>query len=102
MKHTHSLTILFKAKSEKIDELRKELRSIPVLVANEKDLLAIKICENLFLPGDFVLYEEWVSEEARLKHSEKQYVIDFFERIQPLLGDSHYYMAGQMKNGDEE
>lgn len=75
---------------------------MPALVANVKGLLRLEIAESILVPGSFIFYEEWTDEEAPLKHSQEQYVIDFFEQIDPLLAEPHHYMVGILKNGDEE
>lgn len=97
MTQPHSLIIIFEAKDGLEAKLKKELQTVPALVADEKELLQYEIYQSLDNNGRFTIYELWTSEKARLRHSQEQYVEEFFERVEPLLKIPHQYMTGVMR-----
>ncbi len=65
---------LFKAKPDKIEELREVLTSFVAPTVKEKGCVFYQLHQNLADPTDFSFLEEWDSEEDLLAHSQSAHI----------------------------
>jgi len=65
---------LFRAKPDKIEELREVLSAFVAPTVKEKGCVFYQLHQNLADPADFSFLEEWESEEDLAAHSRSEHI----------------------------
>ncbi len=65
---------LFRAKPDKIEELRQALTAFVAPTVKEKGCVFYQLHQNLADPADFSFLEEWESEEDLAAHSRSEHI----------------------------
>lgn len=65
---------LFRAKPDKIEELREVLTAFVAPTVKEKGCVFYQLHQNLRDPADFSFLEEWESEEDLDAHSQSEHI----------------------------
>lgn len=85
---------LFKAKPDKIEELREVLTAFVGPTVKEKGCVFYQLHQNLADPTDFSFLEEWESEEDLNAHSQSEHIQAGRKKLPDLLnapGDVRRY-----------
>lgn len=76
---------LFRAKPDKIQELREVLTAFVAPTVQEKGCVFYQLHQNLKDPADFSFLEEWESEEDLAAHSQSAHIQLGRQRFPELL-----------------
>jgi quinol monooxygenase YgiN len=85
---------LFRAKADRIDELREVLTGFVGPTVAEKGCVFYQLHQNLADPADFSFLEEWETEEDLKAHSQSAHITEGRKKLPDLLaapGDVRRY-----------
>lgn len=77
----------FKARSEKVGEVRELLRSLVEPTRKEFGCVTYELLQNREDPTDFTFVEEWESDEALESHATSDHLKAIGPKLQPVVAD---------------
>ena len=85
MKNAYTVICIVEAKKGKEDELKQALEAVVEPSRSESTNLEYRLHQDVNNPAQFVLYENWTSQEDHKKQFDKQYIIDLMEKTEDIL-----------------
>ena len=85
MSKSHTIIAILEAKKGKEQELKQALIEVIAPSRNESTCLEFRLHQAKNNPQQFVIYENWQSQEEHAKQFEKPYIINFVKKTEALL-----------------
>ena len=83
MKYT--VIAILEAKADKVNELEAALTDVLTKSRAEDSNLEYRLHKSADVPGQFILYENWVSQEKHQEQFNKSYIIELVAQLETLL-----------------
>jgi quinol monooxygenase YgiN len=95
MKKAHTVMVVVEAKPEKVEELKEALLSVVAPSRAESSCLEYRLHQDKNNPAQFMLYENWESDEAHQKQFEKPYIVELAGRMGDLLAKPYFVVMAE-------
>lgn len=98
MEYPHTVVVILEAKPGKVTELKAALMTVAQHSRLENTNIEYRVHESIDNPGQFILYENWVSKEKHQQQFEKPYITELAATLESLLAKPYAaYMANEIK-----
>ena len=81
----HTVIAKFRARKDKLDEVKKTLYALVVPTLLEEGCLQYDLHQSKGEPGTFFLYENWADDKCLTNHLSKDYNEDFQNKVKQFL-----------------
>ncbi len=85
MNRVHTVVVIIESIKGKEDSLKNALMDVIEPSLSESSCLEYRLYQDKNNPAQFVLYENWESEELHQEQFNKSYITALGEKIEPLL-----------------
>ncbi|HEL2929504.1 TPA: antibiotic biosynthesis monooxygenase [Legionella pneumophila] len=85
MNEGHTVVVIMEGIKGKEDALKNVLMSVVEPSRSESSCLEYRLHQDKNNPAQFILYENWESEQLHQEQFKKSYIIASIEKIEPLL-----------------
>lgn len=85
MNKKHTVIVILEAKIGKENELEQVLQEVATPSRSEETCLEYRLHRSTENPAQFILYENWQSQEKHQKQFTKPYIINLAEKLKDLL-----------------
>lgn len=93
----HTVIAILEAKPEKEAELKQALINVIEPSRSEKTCIEYRLHQSTKNKNEFILYENWKSQEAHQEQFKKPYILDLVNKIENILAKPYeVYFANEL------
>lgn len=85
MQKPHTVMVILEAKAGSENELQSALEAVVKPSRSEQTCLEYRLHKSIDNPGQFILYENWISKEKHQEQFTKPYILELGSKLESLL-----------------